>query len=151
MKKSFALASAAALAVPLVIVAPLLSAGPASGVVAQQNNTVVGWVSCGENAQVLTYKPRRHVLSCADANSGLRMLDWSSWTKAAAMGAGTYYWNDCSPTCAAGTTYSSKATVKLTKPKIQNGEKVFTKVTIRYIDEDGKMQVDTEDSLAWQG
>lgn len=149
MKKSFALAFAAALAAPLVIVAPLLSAGPASGVVAQQNNRVVGWVSCDGGTEVLTYKPRRHVMSCADANSGLRRLDWSSWTKSAAMGAGTYYWNDCSPNCAAGTTHSSKATVKLTRPTIQHGEKVFTKVTIRYIDEDGMMQADTEDSLPW--
>ena len=91
------------------------------------------------------------MLSCADHNSGLRRLTWSSWGKASATGAGTYYWNDCKPNCAAGTSHTSKATVELKRPKTQNGEQVFTKVIVSYTDEDGRMQVDTMDAIFWQG
>ena len=101
MKKSLALASAAVLAVP-VMLAPMLAAGPAG---AATQNRVVGWVSCDMGAMgMLTVQPVRHVLSCADHNSGLRKLTWSSWTSRTATGAGVYYWNDCTPDCAAGTT-----------------------------------------------
>lgn len=150
MKKSFALASVAALAAPVMLVAPVLAAGSAAA--AERHDHVVGWVSCGMGSMaMLTYEPTRHVLSCADHNSGLRKLTWSSWNQKSAMGAGTYYWNDCEPNCAAGTNHTSKATVELKRPKVQKGERVFTRVTVTYTDENGKMQVDTMSSNPWQG
>ncbi len=91
------------------------------------------------------------MLSCADANSGLRKLNWSKWNSESASGAGTYYWNDCTPDCAAGAMHTSKATVELKRPKTQHGDKVFTKIVIRYTDADGQLQVDKSTSIPWTG
>ncbi len=150
MKKSFALASVGALAVPALLIAPVLTAGSASA--AARHDHVVGWVSCNAGAEgMLTYKPKQHVLSCADANSGLRKLTWSSWNAKTAMGSGVYYWNDCEPNCAAGTNHASKATVELKRPKVQKGEPVFTRVVVTYTDETGQVQVDRMDSIPYLG
>lgn len=151
MKKSFAVACAGVLAAPALLIAPVLAAGP-SAAAARHDHHVVGWVSCNAGANgMLTYKPRRHVLSCADANSGLRRLTWSSWNSTSATGAGVYYWNDCKPDCAAGTNHTSKATVELKRPKVQKGEKVFTRVVVKYTDEKGDLQVDRMDSIPYLG
>jgi hypothetical protein len=151
MKKSFALASVGVLAAPVLLVAPVLGAGPGAAA-ERHDHRVVGWVSCNPGANgMLTYKPRQHVLSCADANSGLRKLTWSSWNSKSATGAGTYYWNDCEPNCAAGTNHTSKATVELKAPKVQKGEKVFTRIVVKYTDEDGNLQVDRMDSVPYLG
>lgn len=136
-----------ALAASVILLAPLVSTGPANAA----PRKVVGWVACDGAGGVLTYKPVRHVLSCADANSGLRKLTWSTWGRQTATAAGRYYWNDCQPDCASGTTHTSKATVKLKRPRTQHGERVFTKVVVRFIDDDGRMQVQVLDSLPWQG
>lgn len=53
--------------------------------------------------------------------------------------------------CAAGTMQTSAATVALSRPRIQKGERVFARVVITYTDEDGKPQVEREDSLDWTG
>lgn len=141
---------AAALAVPLMLGASLLAASPASA--GDVDSRVVGWASCGDGPEsLLTVQPTEHLLSCGDGNSGLRRLTWSSWTATSARATGVYYWNDCEPACFSGTNYTSKATVELSRVRVQKGEPVFTRVVVTYTDEDGVKQVDAMTSLPWLG
>lgn len=80
----------------------------------------------------LAKKPTELVLSCADANSMLTEMTWSGWSNGRAKGAGAYEANDCTPTCAAGTFRTYPARVLLTKPKVQAGQRVFTKAVITF-------------------
>ncbi len=56
-------------------------------------------------------KPTTYVLSCADANSEVTHLHWSDWGDVTAFAEGTAKWNDCTPSCAAGTWKSKSVTV----------------------------------------
>lgn len=47
-------------------------------------------------------KPGDLVLSCADGNSSLIGMSWTSWTPKLASATGTVEQNDCVPYCAAG-------------------------------------------------
>lgn len=84
--------------------------------------------SCG----TVSAKPAEIVLSCADANSSLEKLTWSSWTNGNAKASGTYQENDCEPTCVAGTVQTYAAEVQLGKPRKQGGKRVFSEVTITF-------------------
>jgi hypothetical protein len=71
-------------------VSPASKASPASEPVA---------VNCLDKAQV---QPGSYVLTCADANTVLTRLAWTSWTSRLASATGTLSQNDCIPYCAAG-------------------------------------------------
>ena len=133
-----------------VIVATALLAEPAA---AAAPPGAVAWVSCDAGIDPLkhTYKPKKHLLSCATAESGLRGLVWSSWTKTSAKATGTYYWNNCEPACFSGKNLTSKATVTLSRPRTQKGARVFTRVRVDYTGENGKAAVEKETSLPWNG
>jgi hypothetical protein len=46
--------------------------------------------------------PSTFVITCADAGIGVRDLRWTSWTPKLASGYGTFWENDCMPSCAEG-------------------------------------------------
>lgn len=99
-----------------------LAAGPASAVERAQVN------NCGQ----LEVKPTDLVLACADANAMLTELTWRGWSNSRATGVGTYEVNDCEPTCVAGTTRSYPVRVVLGAPKVQDGTRVLSKVTMTF-------------------
>jgi len=85
-----------------------------------------------QNAQV---EPNTFILACADHNSFLTGLTWSSWTPAAASGSGTYWQNDCTPDCAQGHFESSPgATIELSRPIATSAGVEFTALTLSYAD-----------------
>ena len=84
------------------------------------------------NCGTLEIKPTDLVLACADANAMLTELKWSGWSNGRAKGSGVYELNDCKPTCVAGTTNSYPVRVLLSKPKVQGGERVLSKVTMTF-------------------
>jgi hypothetical protein len=49
-----------------------------------------------------TVKPAAHIFACADGNAGLEKLTWTAWAAKEASGFGTFYENDCTPTCVGG-------------------------------------------------
>ncbi len=49
--------------------------------------------------------PRALVMACGDAGFGLRRLHWTSWTSHMATAYGTFYQNNCKPSCANGHIY----------------------------------------------
>lgn len=85
--------------------------------------------NCGE----LEVKPTDLVLACADANAMLTDLKWSGWSNGRAKATGTYEVNDCTPTCVAGKTRAYPVRVKLDRPKVQSGSRVFTLVVVTYV------------------
>jgi hypothetical protein len=53
------------------------------------------------------------ISNCGDGAAGLTGLHWTSWTSHLASGYGTYYLNDCTPTCAGGHFHTYPALVDL--------------------------------------
>ncbi len=51
--------------------------------------------------------PKKIIIACADANRWISKISWTAWGSAVAHGSGTLNWNNCTPTCVAGT-YRSK-------------------------------------------
>jgi hypothetical protein len=65
-------------------------------------------------------EPTSYVLYCADANAMLSSLKWTAWGDATAYATGVAKWNDCTPTCAAGTWKQQPVTVWAWR--IENGK-----------------------------
>ncbi len=61
----------------------------------------------------LQVKPSSYILACADGNAGLEHLDWTTWSAKLASGYGTFYENDCTPTCVDGHFHTYPALVVL--------------------------------------
>jgi hypothetical protein len=58
-----------------------------------------------------TVKPGSYVIACADGNAGLQKLHWTAWAAKEASGYGTFYENDCTPTCVGGHFHSYPALI----------------------------------------
>jgi hypothetical protein len=56
-------------------------------------------LNCRNRAQV---RPRKFIITCADANDYLVGLRWSSWGPTEAFGRGVEWVNACTPNCAHG-------------------------------------------------
>lgn len=84
--------------------------------------------NCGE----LSTKPTGIVLTCADANLALENLEWTKWNSGTAKGTGVYAYNDCEPTCVAGTFHRDRVNVQLMTPKAVNEVRVFTQAKITF-------------------
>jgi hypothetical protein len=90
------------LAVPVLSLSLMASsAHPASATktatATAAHQTVI--VNCLGKQQV---RPATVVLACADYNSLIDTITWTSWTTRLASGTGTLVQNDCVPYCAAG-------------------------------------------------
>jgi hypothetical protein len=55
---------------------------------------------CNEPTDPLAVEPSTISLACADGNSSLINLTWSSWTHTGALASGDYTYNVCTPDCA---------------------------------------------------
>jgi hypothetical protein len=55
-------------------------------------------LGCNNEAEVAPSS----ITNCGDGAAGLSGLHWTSWTSHLASGYGTYYLNDCTPTCVGG-------------------------------------------------
>ena len=78
-------------------------------------------------------RPKSFVLTCADDNSYLTGLSWSSWNAGSALGKGTWHINDCLPNCAQGhfLAYPVDVTFWRSRPVKHNpGERYFTRITM---------------------
>jgi hypothetical protein len=66
-------------------------------------------LGCDNNAEVAP----SGISNCGDGAVGLTGLHWTSWTSHLASGYGTYFLNDCTPTCVAGHFHTYPALVAL--------------------------------------
>jgi hypothetical protein len=92
----------------VVILAVAIGAGAA---IAAGGVRIVG------NCMHSQVRPAQIVLACADANSALTHLRWSSFGGSTARAAGDYAYNDCTPTCVAGHVHSYPVTIVFSAPK----------------------------------
>lgn len=121
-----AIAAAAAL-VPLG--ASAATAGAHAPAVAASHRTQV----IGKCTKPL-YKPAKLVFTCGDGSIGMVHIRYTTWTKAAATGTGTYVYNTCQPTCASGT-IKRKPGTKLLLHKVVQTQKygpLFVRATVTY-------------------
>lgn len=82
----------------------------------------------GQHAMV---RPKSFVLACADGNSAVQKLAWSTWAPGLASAKATLVQNDCTPYCAAGHFHSYPALVVLWGSKaIGHGEHAYTRLTM---------------------
>jgi hypothetical protein len=80
-------------------------------------------------------RPGSFTLACADGNSYLAHLSWSSWAASSASGTGTQMINDCKPYCAAGTFRSYPVDVVFWRSEPVPGrpsQRYFSRVTLLY-------------------
>src|ERR1700678_3930372 len=78
-------------------------------------------------------KPKTFIITCADANTYLGKLSWTSWTPSLASATGTLAENDCTPYCAAGHFHSYPAIVIFwgnAAVKNHPGEHCYTRMTV---------------------
>ena len=107
---------------------PATTARPAAATVAARQVVF----DCAGQPQALV-KPRNFILTCADANSVLARLSWTSWTPGLASATGLLAENDCNPYCAAGHFHRFPAVVIFwgsAAVKNHPGQRCYTKMTI---------------------
>ena len=86
---------------------------------------------CPGQGQHAMVRPKSFVLACADGNSAVQKLAWSTWAPGLASAKGTLVQNDCTPYCAAGHFHSYPALVVLWGSKaIGHGEHAYTRLTM---------------------
>jgi hypothetical protein len=86
-------------------------------------------LGCDNGAQVAPSA----ISNCGDGAAGLTSLHWTSWTSHLASGYGTYYLNDCTPTCVGGHFHTYHALVALWGSAAVNGhpsERKYTEMTL---------------------
>jgi hypothetical protein len=86
-------------------------------------------LGCGSNAEVAP----SGISNCGDGAAGLTGLHWTSWTSHLASGYGTYFLNDCTPTCAGGHFHTYPALVALWGSAAVKGhpsERKYTQMTL---------------------
>ena len=87
------------------------------------------------NCRHAQVRPGSFTLACADGNSYLSHLSWSSWTATSARGTGTQMINECVPYCAAGKFrgYPVDVTFWRSEPVPSHpDQRYFSRVTLRY-------------------
>ena len=73
------------------------------------------------------------ISNCGDGAVGLTGLHWTSWTSHLASGYGTYFLNDCTPTCVGGHFHTYHALVALWGSSAVTGhpsERKYTQLTL---------------------
>jgi hypothetical protein len=121
------LASVAAALIGAGLVVGLTGSARATGVPVR----LVAFDCPGQQSALV--RPRTFVIACADANSDLGQLSWTSWTPGLASATGVLEENDCTPYCAAGHFHAYPAVVVFwghTAVRNHPGEYAYTNKTI---------------------
>jgi hypothetical protein len=85
------------------------------------------------NCNKAASSPRLLTLTCADANTALKGMTWSSFGGAAAQGNGTFVMNTCEPNCAAGKDVSYPVRVKATGTlTCKHGLRVYATLALQF-------------------
>jgi hypothetical protein len=78
------------------------------------------------------YRPHHYVLTCADANTQITHAMYSSWSARTAEGRGTFVYNTCVPSCAAGTFKHHPVRFTLGRPRTVGSQRLFTRIWVSY-------------------
>jgi hypothetical protein len=86
-------------------------------------------IGCANDAEVAP----SDISNCGDGAVGVTRLHWTSWTSHLASGYGTYFLNDCTPTCVGGHFHAYPALVTLWGSAAVKGhpsERKYTEMTL---------------------
>ena len=87
---------------------------------------------CGNSYYGGKVKPRTWSSGCVGASFNTHQLRWSSWGRTLASGRGLHRYNDCEPSCAAGSSRNYRVTLRLSRVRscyTENGRaRMFTRV-----------------------
>jgi hypothetical protein len=111
------------------------AAGAHDGGSGPEAMTAQGRVLLIYNCERGRYKPRRVIITCADANFLARGITWSRWTRSEATGRGTALVNDCDPNCAEGTFRRYPLRLRAFRPRETGGcvpGSLFTRLAWRF-------------------
>ena len=78
-------------------------------------------------------QPANMILACADANFGVKKLQWIGWGGARAAATGIAYANDCSPNCAAGQVHDYSAVLVVDGSQHCGSATAYRRVTIAFV------------------
>ena len=85
------------------------------------------------NCNQASSRPTSVTLTCADGNTVLKGLKWSSFGGASAQAKGTFTINLCEPNCAAGKNASYPVTAKASGQRsCKKGLRVYSKLTLQF-------------------
>lgn len=108
----------------------VLSVGAASGTARATSKRVTPRImTC---ASKTVYEPKNYVIACADANSLLVNIHWTSWTPTSASALATYSANDCTPNCAAGKFHSYSARASFSGTKRTKYGPLYSRLKVSY-------------------
>lgn len=136
-------AATAALLLALAAVAALAqgaaaahSAGNATtGTVAASQPVYVAAESCTGHS----YRPRRVILACADANLYVAALHYSSYGTREARASGVFHLNDCTPDCAGGHFHTYSGSIRMFDVvRCSDGRRYFAKARYSFPHRYGK-------------
>jgi len=134
----------AAIFTPVAVGLAVFLAAQSGGAAASTRDTATGSASalatsatapkfvllgCDNDAEVAPSS----ISNCGDGAAGLTGLHWTSWTSHLASGYGTYYLNDCTPTCVGGHFHTYHALVALWGSAAVKGhpsERKYTEMTL---------------------
>jgi hypothetical protein len=85
--------------------------------------------NCNGPASTLLIKPGHIWLSC-DSTFDLAKLHWHSWTESGAVATGVAAVKNCDPDCASGELTDHAATVRLSRPRLEQGYEVYTHLRV---------------------
>lgn len=85
------------------------------------------------NCSTAVSRPKSLTLTCADANTGLKGLAWSSFGGVTAQANGTFVTNTCEPNCAYAKILSYPVRVKATgSVSCKRGLRVYAKLQLQF-------------------
>jgi hypothetical protein len=121
--------SAVVLATSATTVLGACLAGSVSALPARKSAAPAAVVDCLGKPQI---RPGTFTLACADGNSFLTGLSWTSWTAGHATATGIQKENDCRPDCAAGQFRAYPVHIELRGSATVHGQQRYTTITVTY-------------------
>jgi hypothetical protein len=105
----------------------------ASASAASGSQPVLVYANCVKPAA----KPHSYILTCADAGIQVTHATYSAagsdrWGSSLVEGKGTYVYNDCTPNCAAGHFHHHPVTFTLSRIRVVNGHRLYTRLQATY-------------------
>ena len=79
------------------------------------------YVASCSNTSFLEFKPDYWSSGCTGGSVNVQPVTWSRWSARSAKGRGVVLANDCDPSCAGGSIYRYRTTVRLYHPRTCHG------------------------------
>ena len=82
-------------------------------------------------------KPELIYFACADGNTGIGKIEWTTWEATGASGIGEYFANDCEPDCASGKFEFTRVNLAINRPINVDGKLHLADLTYESVESGG--------------